>query len=221
MPPIRVLLVHGAATTATVWDRFVPLLFAQDVKDLEITAPDRPSLGDLDAELASLADMAHGAFVVGVSGGATVGLALLASDVRLAGAVLHEPAVGSLAPGLLDHVVTGFVTGGVPGFAHALYGPGWSPDMAPDDSGAVERDLAMFRRFEPAAARPGQGPATITVGETSPEARHRAALALSEKFGFPTRVLPRSGHFVHRDNPAALADVVLELIRASGTAPSG
>ena len=113
----RVLLVHGAATTSRVWDRVRALLRDDGV---EVVAPDRPSSGDLTAELAALADDADGAVVVGVSGGATLGLAL-ASDRVVAGAVLHEPAVGSLVPGLLDHVVAGFTTGGVPGFgARAL-----------------------------------------------------------------------------------------------------
>ena len=84
----RVLLVHGAATTSRVWDRVHELLRDDGV---EVVAPDRASTGDLAAELEALADDADGAVVVGVSGGATLGLAL-ASDQLLAGAVLHEPA---------------------------------------------------------------------------------------------------------------------------------
>src|SRR6187431_2725648 len=104
MTTARVLLVHGAATTSRVWDRLRALLAADG---LDVVAPDRPSSGDLAVELAALADDADDALVVGVSGGATLGLAL-AGMRPLAGAVLHEPAVGSLVPGLLDHVVAGY-----------------------------------------------------------------------------------------------------------------
>ncbi|KQY24426.1 hypothetical protein ASD16_02465 [Cellulomonas sp. Root485] len=208
MATSRVLLVHGAATTSRVWDRVRELLRGDGV---EVVAPDRASSGDLPTELEALADDADGAVVVGVSGGATLGLAL-ASDRRIAAAVLHEPAVGSLVPGLLDHVVAGFTSGGVPGFGAALYGPSWTPAMAPADPDAVARDLAMFRRFEPAALFPGQGRVVVTVGELSPPARHRAARALHDLLGVEVRVLPGAGHFVQHDNPQALADAIRSVL---------
>ena len=207
----RVLLVHGAATTSRVWDRVRELLRGDGV---EVVAPDRASTGDLAAELEALAEDADGAVVVGVSGGATLGLAL-ASDQLLAGAVLHEPAVGSLVPGLLDHVVAGFTAGGVPGFGAALYGPSWTPGMAPDDPGAVARDLAMFRRFEPAALHPVQSRVVVTVGEHSPPARHRAAWALHDLLDVEVRVLPGAGHFVQHDHPEALVAVVRSVVRGA------
>ncbi len=208
----RVLLVHGAATTPRVWDPLLPLLAVPGAG--EVMAPLRPSSGDLATELAFLADLARGSLVVGVSGGATLGLALLASEVRLAGAVLHEPAVGSLVPGLLDHVVAGWESGGVAGFASALYGPGWTPDLAPADPEAVARDLGMFRRFQPARPLEGNGPVVTTVGALSPPPRQEAARVLTEQYGITSRTLPGTGHFVQRDNPAALAAVVREVLRA-------
>jgi len=205
----RVLLVHGAATTAGVWDRLRPLL-----PDVELVVPDRPSSGDLTVELAALAPAACGSVVVGVSGGATLGLALASACSHLAGAVLHEPAVGSLAPGLLDHVVAGWTEGGVVGFGSALYGPTWEPSMAPADAGAVARDLAMFRRFEPARPVEGNGRVLVTVGADSPPVRHAAAAALHEHLGIEVGVLPDSGHFVQHDNPAALAAAVRSVLAA-------
>ncbi|MDC7123724.1 alpha/beta hydrolase [Cellulomonas fimi] len=206
MPRPRVVLLHGAATTARVWDGLRPLL----EQVAEVVVPERPSTGDLPRELAALGDV-EDAVVVGVSGGATLGLALAASDVPVAGAVLHEPAVGSLVPGLLDHVVAGWAAGGVTGFGAALYGPTWDASLAPDDPDAVGRDLAMFRRFEPSPVAPGQGPVLVTVGADSPPARHAAADAL-RPYGVEVRVLPGCGHFVHHDAPAVLADVVLDLL---------
>ena len=215
MTTTRVLLVHGAATTARVWAPLRALLRADDV---EVLAPDRRSTGDLTTEVAALADAADGAVVVGVSGGATLGLALASSGAHLAGAVLHEPAVGSLVPGLLDHVVAGWATGGVPGFGRALYGPSWDPSMAPDDPDAVGRDLAMFRRFEPSPLDPGQGPVVVTVGERSPAARHEAARALHDLLGIQVRVLAGAGHFVQHDDPLALVRVVRDVVAAARAA---
>ena len=163
-------------------------------------------------ELAALSQAARGAVVVGVSGGATLGLALASTSSHLAGAVLHEPAVGSLAPGLLDHVVAGWTTGGATGFGRALYGPTWEPSMAPTDPEAVARDLAMFRRFEPRPLVEGNGRVLVTVGQDSPPVRHTAAAALHERFGMEVAVLPDSGHFVQHDNPAALAAAVRSVL---------
>src|SRR5277367_2057036 len=92
----RIVLVHGAATTSRIWRTVVPLLDGFDV-----CCPDRAATGDLEAELDALAPLCAGAVVAGVSGGATLGLALAARGAGLAGALLHEPAAGSLLPGLL------------------------------------------------------------------------------------------------------------------------
>lgn len=218
MATTRVLLVHGAATTSRVWDRVRGLLRDDG---LDVVAPDRRSSGDLATELAALADDADDAVVVGVSGGATLGLALASTDRLLAAAVLHEPAVGSLVPGLLDHVVAGYTSAGVPGFGAALYGPSWTPAMAPADPDAVARDLGMFRRFEPAPLHPGQGPVVVTVGELSPPARHRAARALHDLLGVEVRVLPGTGHFVQHDEPEALVAVVRSVVRRAQPRPPG
>jgi pimeloyl-ACP methyl ester carboxylesterase len=206
-PRPRVLLVHGAATTARCWAAVAALL-----PDLAVTAPDRPCTGDLDLELAALAGAAEGALVVGVSGGATLGLALAATGVRLRGALLHEPAAGSLVPGLLGPVAAAHARGGVAAFGTALYGPAWTPSMAPADPGAVARDLALFRGFEPAPPHPEQGPVVVSTGEASPPVRHEVATALSERFGVARRVLPGCGHFVQQEHPAVLAQAVRGLL---------
>jgi len=110
----RVVLIHGAATTSRVWRRVVPLLEGFDVR-----CPDRPCSGDLAAEVAVLGPACAGAVVAGVSGGATLGLALAAAGVPVAAAVLHEPAVGSLLPGLLDEMRAAYQAGGTAAFADA------------------------------------------------------------------------------------------------------
>lgn len=104
-----IVLVHGAATTARIWDRLLPHLTG-----FRVHVPDRPSSGDLETELAALAPLCAGAYVVGVSGGTTLGLALASRGVPMRAALLHEPAAGSLAPGLLTHVAAGLRTGASP-----------------------------------------------------------------------------------------------------------
>lgn len=210
-PAPRVLLVHGAGTTSRCWDEVTSLLERAGV---DVVAPDRASTGDLEQEVDALRGLAEGALVVGVSGGATLGLALAAGDACLAGAVLHEPAVGSLLPGLLAPMAAAFAEGGAAAFGRRLYGSAWHESMAPTDPGAVGRDLAMFSRFEPQRPRAGQGPVLITTGAHSPPVRHAAAAALAEHRDLTTTVLPGCRHFVQVEAPGVLADLVLARLRA-------
>lgn len=207
MPSPRIVLVHGVATTSAIWSRVVEALDALDPR-LEVVAVQRPCSGDLTTELAALSDVAEGAFVVGASGGATLALALAASPVQLAGAIAHEPAVGSLAPGLLAPMAAAYADGGASAFATTLYGASWSRSMAQDAEATVARELPMFRAFEPAPARAGQGPVLVTVGADSPPARHAAASALHASLGYQTRVLPGAQHFVQWDQPREFAELI-------------
>ena len=204
-PARRVVLIHGAATTSRVWRRVRPLL-----RDFDVAAPDRPCSGDLGAEVDALRSQSAGALVAGVSGGATLGLALAAAGVPMRAALLHEPAVGSLLPGLLDPVRAAYAAGGVPGFARALYGPAWTEAEAPADPAAVARDLGMFTRFEPVSptldARPSQ--IIITVGECSPPVRQDSVSRLAERFGYTVWVIPGAGHAVHLTHPEALSAAI-------------
>ncbi|WP_063897432.1 alpha/beta fold hydrolase [Frankia sp. ACN1ag] len=215
VPPV--VLVHGTATTGAVW-RHV----RRELGDRPVQAPDRPSTGNLAAELAALRPLLDGAVYGGVSGGATLGLAILAAGVPLAGAVLHEPAVGSLLPGLLAPMAAAFAQGGVVPFARALYGPAWSPADAPADPDAVVRDLAMFLDFEPPPLPARTCPTIITVGADSPPVRHRAALLLREKLGLTVRVVPGCGHAAHLEAPAAFARLLggVHLGPAASSAPA-
>ncbi|MGP4110670.1 alpha/beta fold hydrolase [Streptomyces sp. 4N509B] len=215
----RLVLLHGAATTAEVWRRMLPHLDGLD--GLDVVCPERPCTGSLETEVAALAPLCADAAVAGVSGGATLGLELAARGVPLTAAVLHEPAAGSLAPGLLAHVAEGLRTGGVAGFGRALYGPSFDAGAAPGRA-VVEREFAMFRGFEPAAPAPGCGPVLLTVGERSPAARHASVAALARHCGGLGReVVPGGGHAVHLDVPEAFAAVVrAHLRRVAGPAGS-
>ncbi|MDX6257066.1 MAG: hypothetical protein QOJ11_3400 [Frankiales bacterium] len=204
---MRIVLIHGAATTSRIWAGVVAAL-----PGLEVLTPDRPSSGDLTTELDFLAPLCEGAVVGGISGGATLGLALAARGVALHAAVLHEPAAGSLVPGLLDTVAGAYATGGVNGFAMTLYGPLWSAADAPDDAEAVGRDLAMFRGYEPAAPADGAGPVLLTVGGDSPALRQQVQETLMTKLGVQGRTIPGVGHAVHLQAPGAFAALLLEAV---------
>lgn len=176
-----------------------------------VRVPERRCSGNLDEEAAALAPLCTDAVVAGVSGGATLTLALLMSGVPLRAAVLHEPAAGSLTPGLLTAVAEAWARGGVAAFGSSLYGPAWTVADAPEDDGAVARDLAMFRGFEPGPLTAGHPPAILTVGENSPPIRHETAAALSGFLGLPVVTIPGVGHALHLEDPAALARCIVDM----------
>lgn len=200
----RVIFIHGAATTGRIWREVVPYF-----THFEVVCPDRPASGDMEVEIAALEGICRHNVVVGVSGGATLGLELAARGVPLAAGVFHEPAAGSLAPGLLVHVAQGLRDGGVDGFGRALYGPAWHRDDALADPAVVEREFAMFSRFEPTAPPAEAGPLLLTVGANSPPTRFAAVAALSRCTGAPWSTVARGAHAVHLEAPREFSDVVL------------
>lgn len=209
------VLLCGVAADRAVWNDTEILL--RD-KGFTVDIPRRPRSGDLDREIEFLEPLCADAFVVGVSGGATLGLELAARGVPMRAAVLHEPAAGSLAPGLLDHVSLGFRTGGVEGFGRALYGSRWHRGLTDADELTVAREFAMFRSFEPSQPAIDPRVLTLTVGESSPHARQESVRALSELLGIERRVLANTSHAAHLDN--AFEAVLNDLInRASDRQP--
>ena len=193
----RAVLICGVATDPVVWRATAEALSA---RGFEVVIPERPRSGDLDTEVDALAPHCVDAVVVGVSGGATLGLELAARGVAMRRAILHEPAAGSLAPGLLDQVVAGFRSDGVTGFGTALYGPAWDRSMTSDDADTVARELAMFRAFEPRVPAIDREVVTLAVGECSPPARYASVRALSDALGVEYRVLAGAGHAAHLEN---------------------
>jgi len=215
---VHVVLVHGAAIDPAVWAPTAAHLSHR--LDLPVEVPRRPQSGDLETEVEFLTPLCEDAYVVGVSGGATLGLELAARGVPMAGALLHEPAAGSLAPGLLAHVAQGLASDGVPGFGRALYGPAWSPALTSADLATVRRELAMFGSFEPRALASAAN-VTLTVGERSPAARHDCVRALSELLCVPWRVQPGTSHAAHLDGAYLLDGATPELDRWAAALPRG
>jgi pimeloyl-ACP methyl ester carboxylesterase len=206
----RAILVHGTATTGRMWDPLLPFL-----ADWDLEAPDRPKTGSLAAEVAWLAERCQGRWVIGVSGGATLAMALAGSGASFSGAVLHEPAVGSLVPGLLAPVAAAFASGGTAALGQTLYGATWEPGMSGgQDDATTAGELAMFRGFEPTPLVAGHPPITLTVGERSPVVRHQAATRLAALTGLDVLPVPGAHHFAPHDAPAAFATVVRSVVRS-------
>jgi pimeloyl-ACP methyl ester carboxylesterase len=210
----RIVLLHGIATTASVWDRVVASLDALGVTD--VVAVQRPCTGSLAAEVEAIAPLAEDSVVVGQSGGATLALALACSGHSLAGAIAHEPAVGSLLPGLLAPIAAAYAERGVDGLGSTLYGPTWSREMAGADLEVIPGELAMFRAFEPVPVPAGQGPVIVTVGALSPPIRHEAAAALHARLGYEIATLQGASHFAAWDAPEEFAAIIARHTERAG-----
>ena len=205
-------MIHGAATTAAIWDRVAPHLAGR----YDVVTPRRRCSGDWDLELDELTDVCSGSMVVGVSGGATLALGLAEREVDAIGYVVHEPAAGRLVPTLLDHATAGMREGGVNGFGKALYGPSWNIDDAPAEADSVTRDLAMFRRFEPYEPRQPFATMLLTVGELSPAIRHESVAAVARLVGAQVTAVPGAGHAAHLDAAVAFARIIESHVAACG-----
>ncbi|MEW6582468.1 MAG: alpha/beta fold hydrolase, partial [Actinomycetota bacterium] len=147
-----------------------------------------PASGGIDDEVRDLAGVADrmGAprvHLVGVSGGATIGLAFaLSHPQRVASAVLHEPALGPLAPGVWNLLIDLSIALGrirEPQHAGRVFGEtlagraGWAalPLEARDGvaraGDAVQHEVPHFAAFTPAAeelARLRRLPLVTTLG---------------------------------------------------------
>ncbi len=183
---------------------------------------------DLDAQVDDLVGVLDAAGVeravwAGVSGGATIALAAaVRRPDRVSGAVLHEPALGPLAPELHARLRAAAAAvaaapdagRGALALAEALAGPGgW------DRVGAAERDdiratgaavraeIAMFPAYAPTAgdlAALRGTPVVSSVGSRSGPERHRAEQVLVALAGAESARTP-SGHLVQIEAPAAFA----------------
>jgi pimeloyl-ACP methyl ester carboxylesterase len=213
---MTVVLIHGAATDSRVWRHTIPILEALGET---VIAPDRPQSGDLDTEIEFLTPLCVGATVIGVSGGATLGLELAARGVPLHAAVLHEPAAGSLAPGLLAHVAHGLASHGIAGFGSELYGPSWNPADTTVSEDTVRREFTMFGSFEPRELRIDPRRVTLLVGEHSPSVRFESVLALANYLGVEWGLLPGVGHAAHLDGGFTREGVANLLSSREGGSP--
>ena len=165
---------------------------------------------------------------IGVSGGATVLTAFaLAHPERLQRAVLHEPALGPLAPGV-HALITGLAhasgsaasdAAGADIIASTLAGPATWGSL-----GTVGRhearlsaevacaEVPRFAEFAPSPSelrRLREVPEVVaSIGARSGPERREAAGLLVRLGGATAARIPESGNLAHLDNPAALAELV-------------
>ncbi len=234
------MLVHGVGMWPGLFSmaeqRLLPLLGHRWIRPGYGGQPlveDLARQTDLLAEFCEeLAARSSGVVVVGVSGGATLALALaLRHPSLLRGIVSHEPLIGSLQPDLHARVrAAGEALERDPSeeaarhFVSGLYGESvvecWPPEA--DDWIAAHwpticAEVRHFADFEPSLDQLAhQGvPHLTTVGRNSPVERHEVADALGDR-GAERRVLDSCGHLAPLQAPAAFAGAVEDLIERVG-----
>ena len=164
---------------------------------------------------------------VGVGDGATIATAFaMAHPDRCAGAVLHEPALGPLAPGVhalcarLARAVAATASPAVGAdiLAAALAGPRtwgaigtYGRAEARRAASVVRQEMALHARFAPTPADLAglRGiPVVAAVGGRSGPERREAAGVLVRHAGAVTALVPDAGTLAHLENPDALAALV-------------
>ena len=235
-PPV--VLVHGVAfgpaafgtvADALVHDHRVIVIHRRGYGRTPAAAP-TPTTQEHAEDVLGVLDLLgiERASAIGVSGGATVLTALaVAHPDRLQRLVLHEPALGPLAPGV-HALITGLArasagaasdAAGVEVIASTLAGPAtWG---ALGTAGRLEArlnahvacsEVPRFAEFAPSAAdlrRLRDVPRVIaSIGARSGPERREASGLLVRHGGATSVLLPGSGNLAHLDNPVALADLV-------------
>lgn len=164
---------------------------------------------------------------VGVSGGATILAAFaMAHPDRCGTIVLHEPALGPLAPGvhaLCERLARSVAAAPSPSagadlVASTLAGPetwGWLGTggrmEARRSAPVVREEVEMHARFAPSAADLSalRGTAVIaSIGARSGGERREAAGVLVRLAGAATVLVPAAGNQPHLENPLALATLI-------------
>ncbi len=236
-----VVLVHGVGIGAWAFADVAAALAA----DHRVLVPDRRGYGPSDATgvpgsasasvaaqvgdlLAVLADRGvDEATWVGVSGGATLVLALAMSSPSVVhAAVVHEPVFGPLAPDLHDALnaaaarlaASGTGADGVLEFMAGLVGeerlaalPSSAREAIVGRSGVIRAEVPAFIEFAPTAADLARlaGMALVaTVGSDSPRWRQLAAAVLGERAGARVEVIDGVRHLPQLEAPAAFEKVI-------------
>lgn len=225
-----VVLVHGVGVGPGSFARLAELLEDRHrVVAVERPAGDGgealPVVDQADRLAEVLVDLGVGdGLLVGVSGGATVGLALAIRHPGVAGAlVLHEPLLGRHAAGLhaqFDEAAALAATGieGAMTVVRTVMGePTWDA-LGPDGRAAAwsqaarwQAEIPMFAAFDPTAAELGSlwaQPLLVTVGARSTVERRLAAGVLQNLAGVDVIEVPAAGNAAHLDAPEAFASVL-------------
>lgn len=230
-----ILFVHGVGMSPAVFDS-VRSACNTPRTAAPLRAPYRTGASTISFEsmvddLASLAALEAPVLVVGVSGGATLALALacrLGTDAAVeeagvVGVVAHEPLVGPLAAEL-HAIITARAASLAESreaeravdFVRDLIGvgtweqlPGSVRDHALEHADVVRHEVSRFVEFAPTLAelRGIRVPLTVTVGSSSPTARHEAARLLERASAARVQLVP-GGHLACWEHPVAFAETI-------------
>lgn len=226
--PGAVLLLHGVGLDPRLFDPLLDMLSGPTLAPLRPPYADAGPPGSVSDQAVALAEVlatTTDVTVVGVSGGATIALALAALDPPgLAAVVAHEPLVGPLAPDLHATVAASAArlaasrgASGVAEFLARLVGPEAWAALPPDaiefariHADVVRAEVPTFATFAPDVDRlaGSRVPVLVTTGGRSHRRRHDAAAALAGAAPIRTDTVAEAGHLVHVDQPARFAALI-------------
>lgn len=221
--PVPIVCLHGVGLGPASFDQLRALLD----NSTTVHCPERPwnpagtlSVEDQADAIAALIEAigTQPATFVGVSGGATVGVALAVRHRGLlSGIVLHEPLLGIHAPALHQRVAAAAerVRDGTDDTVLAILRSiiGEHTSALPANVDRVRAEIPVFARFNPTLddlrglADSGL-PVLTTVGGRSGPERHEAAAALQELAHAQVRIIEGAGNSVQLDAPKAFAAVI-------------
>lgn len=235
-----VVLLHGVGAGPEAFDRLVAEL-GDDHRCVVVARPGGgggavPLIDQADAVAATVAAVgATGGLLVGISGGATLGLLLAQRHPQLAGRhLLHEPLVGPLAPALHARFVEAADRASrslddAMAVVRSVMGPDAWEALGPDgqhrsiaQAARWQAEVAAFAAFAPAITDLASLTAlavTVSVGERSGPERREAAEVLVRHAAVQLATVPGTGNAPHLDAPEALAALVRSVLAEPSTAP--
>jgi pimeloyl-ACP methyl ester carboxylesterase len=236
-----VVLLHGVGAGPEAFDRLVAEL-GDDHRCVVVARPGGgggavPLIDQADAVAAAVETVdAAGGLLVGVSGGATLGLLVAQRHPNLfARHLLHEPLVGPLAPALHARFVDAADRAArslndAMGVVRAVMGPDAWEALGPDgqqrstiEAARWQAEVAAFAAFAPTAddlAAIAPLAVTVSIGERSGPERREAAEVLVHHAAVELATVPGSGNAPHLDGPHALAALVRSVLASPLAAAS-
>jgi pimeloyl-ACP methyl ester carboxylesterase len=232
--PGAVLFLHGVGLDPGLFAPMIAMIDRPALAPLRRPYATRgsrvESVREQAAELAAALEPARDVTVVGVSGGATIGVALAMLDLPgVVGIVAHEPLIGPLAPELHASVEASAAQlaasdgpDAVPDFLARLVGAtAWAGltaearSFAASHADVVRAEVPEFAAFAPTASELAaiRTRLVVSTGACSPARRHAAGERVAELARARHVVVAGAGHLAHVEQPGTFASLVAECRR--------